>query len=352
MAGRDDEETRLTLEETEAIARLLAEDLPEDEPGAGGPSGGSLSGPMLGVGSDTIVLRYDLVGGSQRRPDDLPGLQLIHERFARELGGEFRRTVGQEGNFFAERIRHTRFAEVYANLEVPTALIMASFTGLGCSAIVNMHPELMMHFLDVLMGGRGGKVSLPGDLAVRGFTPTEQGLITHLVGIFSRALGSAWADVTRASLEVTRVATDPRHAALWAPGEAMVEQRLSVEWSEARGNISLYVPLASLRQYDAQLSRSSPQDKTRADPRDLHSVRQSLGPVPVEVKALLGDADLTVARLLNLKVGDIVRLDQDPEEPVTILVEGRPKLRGFPTIHRGNVAVRVEDYITPDTAEE
>lgn len=350
MAGRDDEETRLTLEETEAIARLLAADLPPEGPLAGG-IGSSLSGPSMGLGADAIVLRYDLVGGAQRRPDDLPGLQLIHERFARELGGEFRRTVGQEGAFFAERIRHARFAEVYANLEVPTALIIASFTGLGCSVIINMYPELMMHFLDVLMGGRGGKVALPGNLAVRGFTPTEQGLIAHLVGIFSRALGSAWSDVTRASLEVTRVATDPRHAALWAPGEAMVEQRLTVEWGEARGAIQLFVPLTSLRQYDAQLSRSSPPDKTRADPHDLVSMRASLGPVPVEVEVVLGHADMTVERLLNLGVGDVLRLDQDPEDPVQVLVEGRPKMTGFPTIHRGNVAVRIEGHIAPERTE-
>jgi len=347
--GREHEETRLTPEETEAIARLLSDSVEIEEGAfaAGFRPDPTMAGPSLG-GGDAIVLRYDLVGGTRRRHDDMPGLQLIHERFARELSGEFRRTVGQEGMFFAERLRHARFAEIYANLEVPTALIVASFTGLGCSIIVNMDLELMLHFLDVLMGGRGGKVIIPGDLAVRGFTPTEQGLINHLVGVMSRALTTSWADVASVSLEVIRVTTDPRHAALYGPGEAMVEQRVTVEWGDARGAIQLITPANSLRQHDAQLSRSAPPDKTRADPRDLERMRQNLDPIEVEVEATLGNAEMTVARLLNLRIGDIVRLDADPEEPVPVLVEGLPKFQGFPMVHRGNVAVRIAGRLDAD----
>lgn len=345
MGREDDYDGRLTSEETEAITRLLQAGLPDDdEP--------TMVGPSPGVGADPIVLRYDLVAGTRRRHDDLPGLQIIHERFARELGGEFRRAVGREGSFFAERLRHARFAELYANLEVPSALLVCSFTGLGCSILVNMDVELMLHFLDILMGGRGGRVTIPGDLALRGFTPTERGLIAHLVAILSRALGTGWSDVTRVSLELTRVATDPRHAAIYAPGEAMVEQRLSVEWGEVRGAIQLIIPTTYLRQYDSHLSRTAPPDRARADPRDTEHLRVGLGPVEVELEAVLGHAKLTVEALLNLAVGDVIRLDADPDATVEVLIEGHPKFRAYPTTSHGNVAVKIDSHIEPAPGDQ
>ena len=36
--------------------------------------------------------------------------------------------------------------------------------------------------------------------------------------------------------------------------------------------------------------------------------------------------------LLGLEVGQVLRLDSDPSEPVVIYIEDEPKLRGFPTV--------------------
>ncbi|MCB9736832.1 MAG: FliM/FliN family flagellar motor switch protein [Deltaproteobacteria bacterium] len=339
-----DYDTRLTAEETEAIAEMLRMGVPE--------RGASIHGPEVRGNADPIVLRYDLVAGTSRRTDDLPGLQLIHERFAHDLVSEFRRAVGQEGYFAAEPVLYTRFAEIYANLNVPTALIIANLVGVGCSIIVEMEPHLMLHFLDLLMGGQGGMVAIRGGLAVRGFTPTEQGVIHHLTAIFSRALSNAWSDVAPISLQVVRVATDPRHAALYSPGEAMVDASVKCEWNDVSGILRLILPLSHLSQFGDQLSRTATPDHLKAETQEMELMRQSLYPVPVHVRALLGSCEMKVSELLGLEVGQVLRLDSDPSEPVVIYIEDEPKLRGFPTVQRGNVAIDLTAMIGLDEYEQ
>lgn len=50
--------------------------------------------------------------------------------------------------------------------------------------------------------------------------------------------------------------------------------------------------------------------------------------VKIEIEALLGHATLTVAELNALTEGDEIRLDQQINEPVAIIVNGRTLARG------------------------
>jgi|GEM_PF-1805296 len=333
-----EQEARLSQEESTAISDLLKLGLPADDEPVRGPKGSR--------GADPIVLRFDLVAGSSRGGDELPGLQLVHERFASELANEFRRAVGSEGNIIPERVGYYKFADIYARLTVPTVILIANLEGVGCSVVISMEPELAMHFIDLLMGGEGGLMALHGDLVARGLTLAEKGVLRHVMAIMSRALATACQEFAVVKLELTRVATDPRHAAIFEPSEPMAELVVRVEWGAVVGAIHLSLPTSFLAQYDAALSRTAPPNAPiRAEAGSVDLMRAHLGPVVVNLAAILGSAEMTLERLLSLAPGDVVRLDADPDQPLTIQIEGEPKMRGFPTMQHGNVAVRIEEFI-------
>jgi flagellar motor switch protein FliM len=346
-AGELDMSDQLTPEETSAIAELLRQGLPERQ------DGGDLIGASSVRGiNDAIVLRYDLVAGSMRKGDDLPGLQLLHERFVQELGDEFRRTVGVEGQLFPERLTNGKFAEIYARLTLPTALLIANMRGIGCMIIIAMEPHLALHFIDLLMGGEGGVIQMRGDLASRGFTQAEKGILRHLTGIFSRAMKVAWSEIIDVEIDLARVATDPRHAAIYEPSEAMVELGIRVEWGDVLGAIRIVLPTSFLGQFEDALSRTATPSQLRIESSNLETMKHNLGPVEVTVSAILGRAELNLERLLSLEPGQIIRLDSDPEEPLVICVEDVPKLNGFPTMQRGNLAFEVHEFLPSALALE
>jgi flagellar motor switch protein FliM len=345
--GLSPDDIRLTDDESAAIAELLR----ERDSGRSAEGNGSTSQRV----NEPVVLRYDLFAGGARRGDELPGLQIAHERFALELAGEFRRTVGAEGLFFAEPVTYAKFASIYGRLQPPVALLLANFLGAGCTAVISLEPALALHFVDLMLGGDGAAVPVPTDFVVRGFTPSERGVLRHIVGVMSRALRTAWGDIGKVGLELQQAASDPRLAAIYEPMEMMAELRVRIEWGPVTGTLSIAIPTGFLGQFESALSRTSTLHaqgaRTPSNAATADSMRLGLEPVKIDLSAILGRTTLTVERLLSLEVGDVVRLDTDPEEPLELLLEGVPGFLALPTVRRGNIAVSIVDEVAPTATD-
>jgi flagellar motor switch protein FliM len=61
--------------------------------------------------------------------------------------------------------------------------------------------------------------------------------------------------------------------------------------------------------------------------------------------AVLGHARSTVREILRLSVGDVIRLNEPPETPVKVSVEGRQKMIGLPVVRHGNLAIEVIEVV-------
>ena len=65
----------------------------------------------------------------------------------------------------------------------------------------------------------------------------------------------------------------------------------------------------------------------------------------VDVIAYLGSVPSTVRAVLALAVGDVIRLEHVPENPLDVRVGGITKMRGMPVVEHGNLAVRVVETL-------
>lgn len=53
-----------------------------------------------------------------------------------------------------------------------------------------------------------------------------------------------------------------------------------------------------------------------------------VGHVKVRLTARLGQVELPIAKLLSLTAGDVLKLEETVEEPIVLLVDGKPVARG------------------------
>jgi len=84
-------------------------------------------------------------------------------------------------------------------------------------------------------------------------------------------------------------------------------------------------------------------DRIEKDERWAISLRHEIEDAEVELTTVLAYASLTVAVLLNLKVGDILPCDFAGQ--VTVLTEDVPLLRGHFGTSRGQQAVKIEERL-------
>ncbi|MGN6151016.1 MAG: FliM/FliN family flagellar motor switch protein [Lysobacteraceae bacterium] len=73
------------------------------------------------------------------------------------------------------------------------------------------------------------------------------------------------------------------------------------------------------------LAKESLQESAAAAPtRDIGLI----GHVQVSMTAQVGTVTLSVERLFSLTAGDIVRMNESLEAPLTLMIDGRPVARG------------------------
>ncbi len=82
--------------------------------------------------------------------------------------------------------------------------------------------------------------------------------------------------------------------------------------------------------------------------RHVEELRRKVETMTVPVKVSLGEATVTVRELLDLSVGDVIRLDTRTDEPLSVRVGDKRKFLAKP----GRVGSRLAVEITKVMAEE
>ena len=59
----------------------------------------------------------------------------------------------------------------------------------------------------------------------------------------------------------------------------------------------------------------------------------------------LGESEISLSELMDLRVGDVIPLDQDATGEFSVQVEGVPKFKGLYGVHHGSVAVQLTKFI-------
>ncbi len=259
--GTIDAGSQLTAEELAALAESLQGSAPRP------------ARPTQDVRQEAeqkaVVLRYDLVGSRTTHHYDMPALDLVQEQFALVLAGILSRTTRQEATFRAKDPVILNFSEVYASLRMPSGISVVEVQGVGGNGLVLFDAELLLHLVDLLMGGNGGPSDVMARVTERGFTATEKHLIRTMVEMVDKALCQAWADITPVGLRVTRIAADPRHAAIFLPGDRVASFEVETTWGAITGSIRFVLPVEALRPFEKRLAQTATTPSLTPD-KDWH----------------------------------------------------------------------------------
>jgi flagellar motor switch protein FliM len=225
---------------------------------------------------------------------------------------------------------------------------MVELQGLRGTGVLVFEPSLLFNVFDLLLGAKpgGGSVDAEDIINRRGMTAVEKRLYGRIVRMISAEMTNAWNGVAHIGMRPIRVETDPKQLAIFEPNEMIVDTRFEIEIGDLQGSLQIIVPQGSLRPVEKKLASGLLDiggDETASWANPLMDLMQS---VTVLCTAELGRTKCTVRELMSLQKGDVIRLDRDPVNPVTLYVEGIPKLLGSPTLQHGNIALEVVSVVT------
>lgn len=300
------------------------------------------AGAVVGVlptAPERAIKLYDF-----RRPDrfskeHLRAIQNIHETFARVTASSLSSYLRSPTTISLSSIEQVVYDEYVNQLGNPTLVNLVELQPLAGRIVVEMNMNLGMAILDRMMGGAGQVSTRSNEL-----TDIEMALLRTLGATVSAGLKDGWTAV--ADLQPVLVETvlnaDLVQAAL--PGDIAALLLFEIHTLGLSGTISICVPHPVIEPLMDRLntqawfstsSRKSGSDDDRV--RISEGIRGARLPVAVE----LGSTRITVGELLEIRAGDVIRLDRGVEVELPILAGKRARFVGRPGTLGGNRAIQV-----------
>ncbi len=293
---------------------------------------------------DSGVISFDLANQDRIIRGRMPVLEIINDRFARQLSGNLATLIRKRLEVNPSSVDMTKFGEFMRSLPVPTSINLFKMHPLRGNALLIIDTRLVFAFVENFFGGAGSQPKVEG----RDFTPIEQTIIKKVVLTALSELETAWEPVHDVQIEFQRSEINPQFASVIPPSDVVVVVSFEVELENAIGNLLIALPYATIEPIRSKLYASYQSERLEIDQAWLSRLKDRLLETPLEMVVSLGSTQLTPRQLLNLEVGDTILLDTDQNEELRADVENIPKFYGQPRQRKGNKAFVIIREISED----
>lgn len=283
-----------------------------------------------------------------RRPDKfskdhLRALQTIHDGFSRQLGLVLTSYLRMQVDVDVVSVDQLTYDEFIRSMPNPITVSIIELLPLPGQILMGMGHEVTSGIIDRMLGGMGVSEARPREL-----TDIEESLIRRVIDKSIRSLEEAWNNVM--PLEANLVGIEDNYILIQVatPGEIVALVTFEVQLGgRDSGLMSLCLPYPVLETVVSQLSAQHifHSRNHEISDEDQNKIIQKLAPATLAVDVTLGSVDINVKELLELRVGDVLRLESMVSDPLILNVEGIPKFTARPGTLKNKLAVNVMDPI-------
>lgn len=284
---------------------------------------------------------YDLAKQERIVRGRMPTLEIINERFARNLRIGLFNFMRRNPEVSVGPIRVQKFSAFLRGVAVPTNINVVAVKPLRGNGLVICDPKLVFTVIDSMFGGSG---NMQYRIEGRDFSPTEQRIIQRMLEVVLEEYRKAWASIYPLSLEYMRSEMNPQFASVATPGEIVVATSFSIEIGELGGDLQICVPYSTLEPIRDVLYSSLQGDSMESDKRWVSLLTQQIKSAEIEIAAELGHANATVGELMALKAGDFIELEL--LERIVAKSDGVPVFDCAYGVSNGHYAIRVQDILS------
>lgn len=291
-----------------------------------------------------VIKGYDFRRPDKLSKDQMRTLQLLHETFGRMASSSVSAYLRSAVQMNLVSIDQGVYGEYVDQLASDTILYILTMDPLPGNVLIGIDLLSAMAAVDRLMGGMG---AVPESAE----TPTEieLALVQTLVTSMLKGMKDAWARVSELNPMVRDVVLDPRFVQVALKTDPVVTVAFEMTIFHRSGTVTLCVPYVVLEPVLAKLSAQQWfASGTRGASLQVDQLRGNLDAVTVDVRVELGAASVTLNDLGNLKEGDVLLLDRTIDQPLDLLVGGRPKFAARPGMMGNKLAVQVLGKHQPD----
>ena len=163
-----------------------------------GMDGGEVATEPAGEQSTAGVMGYDFQSQDRIIRGQLPTLEMINERFARNMRTSLFNLLRRSPELSAGSIQMLKFSEYVHSLFMPASMNLVKVKPLRGTALITFDPKLVFALVDNFFGGSG---QFNTKIEGRDFTATEQRVVQMVLDLVFADLKKAWETVMPVTFE-------------------------------------------------------------------------------------------------------------------------------------------------------
>ena len=210
--------------------------------------------------------------------------------------------------------------------------------------------RLVFTLVEMFFGGAG---DIETKSESRDFTEIESRMIKRVIISGLEDLQTSWRPVFPIQVNYSRTEVNPQFVSIVPHSEIVIVVTFDVEIGRAPMSVTLCVPYSMIEPVRSRLNAGFQSEQDEKDNTWSNRFTKNLNMSHIELVALLGQTELTVRDFLNLQQDDLIYLEHETQQPISIMANGIEKFRGFQGSYKGHKAINVSKLVyVPPTVDE
>ncbi len=309
---------------------------------------GDVSSDMSADAKQKVSL-YDFKHPNLVSKEQLRLLETIHEGLCRNFGvflsAQLRMIV--EMNLFA--VDQLMYSEFLMSVAPPSCIYVLNVDNTPSQFVLEMNPQLSIFIVERLFGGRGNFVS-----SNRAISIIEQKIMRRVVDRISMEISKNWNPVASFDCSVNRFESNPEFVQIVPSSEPVVVVSMEIK---IQGNSSLlnicypYIWISSI------ISTPEIQEKILFGAKESSAEEKAvmegiLRLTRVTLRAILGTGSISVGDFVNLKEGDVVKLDSRIDRPLPLYAHNKHLFDASIGLIKQKYACRINSVLDEENSDE
>ncbi|MFM8454542.1 MAG: flagellar motor switch protein FliM [Gammaproteobacteria bacterium] len=236
----------------------------------------------------------------------MPTLEMINERFARNMRISLFGLLRRNAEISVQGIRVVKFGEYVHSLFVPTSLNLVRIRPLRGSALFILDAKFVYILVDNFFGGEG---KFHNKIEGRDFTPTEYRIIQLILNMSFNDLKEAWHPIMPVEFSYQSSEVNPSMANIVSPTEIVVVSRFRIELEGGGGEMHVTIPYTMLEPIKDILDSGLQSDRNETDENWLSNLHEEIFDADLDIKSVILKKELGLKQVKDLKAGDIIPVE-------------------------------------------
>ncbi len=298
--------------------------------------------------SKNEVSNYDFRRPNRISKNQVRTLQNVHESFAESFGYFLVSKLQTLVNISITSVDQLFYSEFILSVSNPSCLYVFDIEGTDGNGIFEISPQLAFTIIERLLGGNADLMP-----KARTITTIEQAVIKPVIEHALADLGKAWRSIAELNFKYERLEMEADFVQVAPSSEIVIVVSLDVNIGSNTYLMNLCFPTFALEEVLARLNRQQVTTQTsKQSPNrikeNMDLLQQQISTTTLPIIAELGKAAISVKELLELQLGDIIKMKKNINDEIELIIAGKRKLGARPGSSEGKKAVRITSVLQED----